>query len=63
MFTKVAEGFGISTVDLDTEELPEVALEKALTTYGPTLIHSSIDVEQQVLPIVPPGAANIEMIG
>lgn len=63
MFTKVAQGFGINTVDLDTEELPELALEKALTAYGPTLIHSSIDIEQQVLPIVPPGAANIEMIG
>lgn len=63
MFTKVAEGFGINAVDLDAEELPHFALEKALTTDGPTLIHSSIDIEQQVLPIVPPGAANIEMIG
>lgn len=63
MFTKVAEGFGIETVDLDFEASPVFALENALKSYGPTLIHSSIDVEHQVLPIVPPGAANTEMIG
>jgi acetolactate synthase I/II/III large subunit len=63
MFTKIAEGFGISAVDLDAEEMTELALEKSLKAYGPTLIHSSIDVEHQVLPIVPPGAANTEMIG
>jgi len=62
-FVRIAEGFGLRAVDLDTAENPKEALRVALTTRGPCLIHASIDVEDQVLPMVPPGAANKEMIG
>jgi len=62
-FVRIAEGFGLCAVDLDTAENPKEALRDALTTRGPCLIHASIDVEDQVLPMVPPGAANKEMIG
>lgn len=62
-FMKIAEGFGIPSVDLDQEGNPRAALARALQTPGPCLIHVSIDREQFVYPMVPPGAANTEMIG
>ena len=43
--------------------IPCAALMDAIARPGPCLIHASIDVEQKVFPMVPPGAANHEMIG
>jgi len=62
-FVRIAEGFGIKALDLDGESDPRAALAQALNTPGPCLIHASIDREQFVYPMVPPGAANTEMIG
>lgn len=62
-FLKIAEGFGIAAVDLDTAENPRATLAQALTAPGPCLIHASIDRAHFVYPMVPPGAANTEMIG
>ncbi|NMG15833.1 acetolactate synthase large subunit [Aromatoleum bremense] len=62
-FLKIAEGFGIDGVDLDTAQNPRAALAQALNAPGPCLIHASIDREEFVYPMVPPGAANTEMIG
>jgi acetolactate synthase-1/2/3 large subunit len=62
-FVKVAQGFGIAAVDLDSAANPCAALMDAIARPGPCLIHASIDVEQKVFPMVPPGAANHEMIG
>lgn len=62
-FIKIAEGFGMQTFDLDAAADPRAMLAEALSTRGPCLIHCSIDVNQKVLPMVPPGAANTEMIG
>ncbi len=62
-FIRIAEGYGIDAVDLDQAEHPRAALAAALQRPGPCLIHCSIDIDAQVLPIVPPGAANTEMIG
>jgi acetolactate synthase-1/2/3 large subunit len=62
-FIRVAEGFGVPAVDLDRETNPLAALATALSTRGPMLIHASIAMHEQVLPMVPPGAANKEMIG
>jgi len=62
-FIKVAEGFGIAAVDLDRAGDPRSTLAEALSMRGPVLIHASIDCEQQVLPMVAPGAANKDMIG
>jgi acetolactate synthase-1/2/3 large subunit len=50
-------------VDLDKAEQPRVALAEALNTPGPCLIHASIDMNEKVYPMVPPGASNKEMIG
>lgn len=62
-FLKIAEGFGLSTCDLNAAENPQVALQEAISRPGPCLIHVRIDTDEKVFPMVPPGAANIEMIG
>jgi acetolactate synthase-1/2/3 large subunit len=62
-FLKIAEGFGLATCDLNAAENPQAALQEAISRPGPCLIHVRIDAEEKVFPMVPPGAANIEMIG
>ncbi|RKS85124.1 acetolactate synthase large subunit [Orbus hercynius] len=62
-FIKIAQGFGLSTCDLNEHSDPQQALCIALNTPGPCLIHVRIDIDAKVYPMVPPGAANIEMIG
>jgi len=62
-FIKVAQGLGIAALDLDLAADPVASLHEAIDRPGPCLIHASIDVEQKVYPMVPPGAANREMIG
>ena len=62
-FLKVAEGFGWQTLDLDAAADPKAALATAFATRGPTLIHARIEMCEQVLPMVAPGAANKDMIG
>lgn len=62
-FLKIAEGFGIPGIDLDAAANPRAALAQALQAPGPCLIHASINREEFVYPMVPPGAANTEMIG
>lgn len=62
-FIKIAEGFGIRAVDLDASPNPRATLAEVLNEPGPCLIHATIDREQFVYPMVPPGGANTEMIG
>ncbi len=62
-FVKVAQGFGIAAIDLDQASNPCAALMDAINRPGPCLIHASIDADQKVYPMVPPGAANRDMIG
>ncbi|MBJ7222838.1 MULTISPECIES: acetolactate synthase large subunit [unclassified Brenneria] len=62
-FLAIAAGFGFSTCDLNAAEDPLAALADALNRPGPALIHALIDVNEKVYPMVPPGAANIDMIG
>ncbi|KAA9002622.1 acetolactate synthase large subunit [Affinibrenneria salicis] len=62
-FVKIAAGFGFATCDLNQSADPRAALAEALSQRGPALIHALIDVNEKVYPMVPPGAANTEMIG
>jgi len=55
-FLKIAEGFGVPGFEL-------ADLDAAWTHDGPCLVHASIDATEHVLPIVPAGAANKDMIG
>lgn len=62
-FMQIAQGFGLQTCDLNTAEDPLAALQDIISRPGPALIHVRIDPEQKVWPMVPPGAANTEMVG
>jgi len=62
-FVGVAQALGIAAINLDTAANPCAALMEAISRPGPCLIHASIDAEQKVYPMVPPGAANRDMIG
>jgi acetolactate synthase-1/2/3 large subunit len=62
-FIAIARGFGVAALDLDLSDDPKAALGEALKARGPCLIHASIDMLQKVYPMVPPGAANKDMIG
>jgi acetolactate synthase-1/2/3 large subunit len=62
-FSAIARGFGMTAYDLATAADPYATLARALGTPGPCLIHAPIDVQEKVYPMVPPGAANKDMIG
>jgi acetolactate synthase-1/2/3 large subunit len=61
-FIALARAFGLRVQDLDQEADPRAALARELATPGAALVHASIDVNENVYPMVPPGAANREMI-
>ncbi len=61
-FVALMRGFGVDAVDLEHAADPRRALVAALRARGPCLIHAPIATREQVLPMVPPGAANTEMI-
>jgi acetolactate synthase-1/2/3 large subunit len=62
-FPRVAEGFGVRAVDLGRSSDARADLERALLREGPCLIRVPVAAEDNVYPMVPPGAANSEMIG
>jgi acetolactate synthase I/II/III large subunit len=62
-FVRIAQGFGMAAYDLDNSNDPENILAQALTRPGPCLIHARVDMDEAVYPMVPPGAANHDMIG
>jgi len=62
-FMRIAQGFGVQAFDLAHVADRQAMLIEALNTPGPVLIHVPIDVNAKVYPMVPPGAANREMIG
>ncbi len=62
-FMKIAEGFGLPAVNLDDADNPRALLSQVFGTAGPCLIRASVAREECVYPMVPPGAANTEMIG
>jgi len=62
-FMQIAAGFGLHTCDLNAAADPHAALQEIISHPGPALIHVRTDAEQKVYPMVPPGAANTEMVG
>jgi len=61
-FVRIAEGFGMPAWHLDQEHDPESVLEQALRMRGPCLLEVRMSPEEKVFPMVPPGAANSQMI-
>ncbi len=62
-FTTIAKGFGMTAYDLSDSNNTVETLAQAINLDGPCLIHAPIDVNEKVYPMVPPGAANKDMIG
>jgi acetolactate synthase-1/2/3 large subunit len=61
-FAAIARGFGIEAIDLGGMDDPLAALAFAMRRQGPCLINVPIAAETNVYPMVPPGAANRDMI-
>lgn len=62
-FAAIARGFGMRAYNIGIDgSLPEV-LEASLREPGPCLVNVPIGREEEVYPMVPPGAANSKMIG
>ncbi len=58
----VARAFGVQSWDLAEAEDAEAMLREAFARPGPALIRAPVAAEAMVLPMVAPGAANIEVI-
>ncbi len=62
-YPAIARGFGMCAYDVtDTAELDAV-LQAALQSTGPCLVNIPVAMDEDVYPMVPPGAANSTMIG
>lgn len=61
-FVAIAKAFGVRAMDLESTHAGFGALANALSARGPVLIRVPIAAEHHVLPMVAPGAANIEAL-
>jgi acetolactate synthase-1/2/3 large subunit len=61
-FAAIARAFGIGAHDLGTAADPLASLERALGERGPVLVNVPIAAEENVYPMVPPGAPNRHML-
>ncbi len=62
-FAGIAHQFGIRGRKIVPTEAPTGIIADAIAGGGPCVIDITIDAERNVFPIVPPGAANRDMIG
>jgi len=62
-FAAIARGFGMRAYDLGAAGDAEETLARALHEPGPVLVNVPIAADENVYPMVPPGAPNREMIG
>lgn len=62
-FAALARAFGVRGINLGDEDDPTAALDQAMTGIGPCIVDMPIDYAENVFPMVPPGAANRDMIG
>ncbi|MBU2609131.1 MAG: acetolactate synthase large subunit, partial [Chloroflexi bacterium] len=61
-FVKIAEGYGIPGLKVTRKENVVPAIEQAMAEPGPFLIDFMVEPEENVYPMVPPGAALTEII-
>ena len=62
-FSAAAKAFGVQGYKLENSHDPEEMLKNAVNKEGPCVIDVPIHFEENVYPMVPPGASNREMIG
>ena len=61
-FTAIAAAFGIPSMRVSGEHQVAGAIERMERTAGPLLLHVQIEPGDNVWPLVPPGAANHQMM-
>ena len=61
-FVEVANAFGIEAFSIERREEVDDAIDRLIEARGPILAHVRIDPEENVWPLVPPGASNAEMM-
>ncbi|MBN1177412.1 MAG: acetolactate synthase large subunit, partial [Dehalococcoidales bacterium] len=61
-FVKVADAYGIPGLRVTRREDVTGAIQQAMEYDGPFLIDFMVEPEENVFPMVPPGALNIEFI-
>ena len=61
-FVKVAEVYGIPALRVKCKEEVVPAIEKAMGEEGPFLLDFVVEPEENVYPMVPPGAALAEAL-
>ncbi|MFC1971882.1 biosynthetic-type acetolactate synthase large subunit [Chloroflexota bacterium] len=61
-FVKIAEGYGIPGLMVTRKEDVMPAIEQAMAEPGPFLIDFRVEPEENVYPMVPPGAALTEIV-
>ncbi len=61
-FVKIAEAYGIPALRVKHKEEVVPAIEQAMAELGPFLIDFMVEPEENVYPMVPPGAALAELL-
>jgi acetolactate synthase-1/2/3 large subunit len=61
-FARVAEAFGATGIKVTRKRDVRPAIDKAIETPGPVVIDFAVDREENVMPMVPAGAAISDMI-
>lgn len=61
-FSEIARAFGLEARTISESDSIDASLNWLLNSEGPALLHIHIDREAGVWPMVPPGAANSEML-
>ena len=61
-FVKLAEAHGALGLRATTQDEAVRALEKAFETPGPVVVECAVRQEENVYPMVPPGASLTEMV-
>lgn len=62
-FVKIAEGYGIRGIKVDSEEEVPKVLEDVLAYDGPVVVDFRVEWFAKVFPMVAPGTGNNEMVG
>ncbi|MHC1685197.1 MAG: biosynthetic-type acetolactate synthase large subunit [Clostridiaceae bacterium] len=62
-FATISRGFNIKGCNLSLENEPMEAIKNLLSEKGPCVLDIPVRHSENVLPIVPPGAGNTEMLG
>ncbi|MFP4681459.1 MAG: biosynthetic-type acetolactate synthase large subunit [Chitinispirillaceae bacterium] len=62
-FSTIAKGFGVPSFEINTVDELLLALPQVMTQKGPAMVNIAVEHSHNVLPMVPPGGANMEMIG